>query len=101
MNDDRLARALASARPPQRDDAFVLAVLEAAERERFIAQRWRLALRTLGAGTAAAALAPLVAPWLQGYGEALLSGALYAGALIVLVGAVGVLSRQVARRAER
>ncbi|MEQ1618386.1 MAG: hypothetical protein ABL883_08595 [Terricaulis sp.] len=53
MSDDaRLARAMAAATPKARDQAFILAVLERAEAERFRLHRSRALLR--GAGYAAA-----------------------------------------------
>lgn len=63
MSDDaRFTRAMAAATPKARDQAFILAVLERAEAERFSLHRSRAVLR--GAGYAAAFVG-LLAPALM------------------------------------
>lgn len=83
---ERLVRALAAAHPSERDVAFVVAVLERAERARFRADLLSQALRTLGLATAIASLATLAINYADS--AQLLEGAFYAVALLAMVGAL-------------
>src|SRR5262245_41541569 len=94
-NEARLQRALAADAAPARDPAFTMAVMRAAEAERY---RWETVLSMArGAGLAAAAAglaAPLVG-WANVNAEPLRPGMPGAAALIVLVGMVRLLSARI------
>ncbi|MBL8532122.1 MAG: hypothetical protein JNK94_10340 [Hyphomonadaceae bacterium] len=80
---DRLTRALGADRPPERDGAFVVAVIEAGEHHR---HRRAIVLSVFrAAGLAAAAAAAAAWAWNALSGFALTDGLLLAGAIIALV----------------
>jgi hypothetical protein len=85
--EEKLARAMAQASPAARDPAFVLAVLERAEHERFRRGAVQSLLRGVAATAAVAALAILLGEWAAAHADALLQGAVWAAALITLFAA--------------
>ena len=94
-SEARLQRALAASAAPRRDPAFTLSVIRAAEAQRY---RRETILAVLKAGGLAAAVASLLAPfldWAAANGDALRSGVLSAAALLVLVGTSRLVSARV------
>ena len=101
MSDEtRLERALAAAAAPARDGAFVMAVLERAERERFRhAAAWS-ALRGAGLTSAACAVLVLLMNWAAAQLAAVVTdGLLLAAALLGVVIAARLLASRVGARA--
>jgi hypothetical protein len=92
--DARLERALSAPAAPAGDPAFVLAVIERAERERFRTASVLTLLRGAGLAAAAAALAVPLAEWGAAHSEALQSGLLAAGGLLALAGATRFMTEQ-------
>lgn len=84
----RLAEAMADAGAPARDPAFVLAVIEEAERERFRTASLLSVLRGGGVAAAAAALAGPFLSWSAANAEALQTGLIMTTGLLVLVSAI-------------
>lgn len=90
----RLDRAMAAAVAPQRDSAFVLAVLERVEAERFRRAALFAALR---GGAMAAAIAALLVPfvgWAAMQGVALVDGLTWAATLFAILGGARLLARR-------
>lgn len=81
----RLARAMAAARPPAQDNAFVMAAIEAADRARYRRAAAAAMLRTGGLAAAATALAPTVWAWASSGAAGLQDGALLAGGVFAAV----------------
>jgi hypothetical protein len=95
MDDqDRLARALAAARPPAHDPLFALAVMRAAEQSRLKAELAKRLLRAAGLAAAAAALAVPLVGWVAANAEAVQSGILAAGGLSAMI----LMARHLAQR---
>jgi hypothetical protein len=101
MNDQtRLDRAIAASAAPERDGAFVMAVLERAERERFRhAAAWS-ALRGVGLTSAAAAVLVLLTNWAAAQPAAVITeGLLLAAALLAVVSVARLFTSRVGARA--
>jgi hypothetical protein len=86
MNQEaRLARALSASGAPPADPAFVLAVMEQAERERFKARAALRLLRSAGLAAAIAAAAVPFLAWAAENSESLQTGLVTAMGLVALV----------------
>lgn len=92
--DDRLARALQAPTAPQRDYAFTLAVMEAAERQRYRNASIITVARTVGTATAVCALAIPALAWRPENLAALQDGAVLAGAMLALVSFARIMSQR-------
>lgn len=95
--ESRLARALAGASPSARDHAFLLAVLERAEQQRFRRAALRSTLQGAALTGAAAALMLMFAGWAQDHAAAVTDGVVTTAALITLIGG----ARMVIRRLQQ
>ncbi len=93
-NEARLMRAMAAASPPSVDPGFMIAVMEAAERQRFRAETAHRLLRVAGMAAAAAALAAPFWGWAAANAEALQNGILMAGGLLALVAFTRVMTQR-------
>jgi hypothetical protein len=91
-NEARLKAALAAGGAPSRDPAFTVAVMRAAETERYRAATIRAMLKGAGLAAAAASLAEPFLGWAGANAEALQEGVLAAAGLLVLVAAARLLS---------
>lgn len=97
MSDARLMAALGASAAPARDPRFALAVIEAAEADRFRLATIRAMLRSAGVTVACAALALPLAGWAVANVEALENGLLAgAGFLVLAAGARGLAQRATA-----
>lgn len=85
VSESRLTRALAADRAPARDPGFTLAVMRAAEAERFRFRAVGSVLRGAGLTAAASALLLPLAAWVGSNPAGLQDGVVMAGALIALV----------------
>jgi hypothetical protein len=94
-NEARLARALAADGAPRRDPAFALAVIRAAEAERYRAETIRSVLKGAGMAAAAASLLVPFLSWPGAHAGALQSGILGAASLLVLVAGARLASARV------
>lgn len=95
MNDEvRLARALAAASPRARDQAFLLAVLERAEQQRFRHAALRSTLQGAALAGAAAALMLILAGWAQSHAAAVMDGVVSTAGLITLIGGARMMIRR-------
>lgn len=81
----KLERAFAATAAPKRDTAFVIAVLERAEAERYRTERARKVLTGAGLAAGAAGLAALAGAWLTEQPPTAMTGAVLAVALGALV----------------
>lgn len=93
-SEARLMRALGGSAAPARDPAFTLAVIRAAEAERYRAAAARSMLRGAALAAAAAALALPFLSWAAANSDALQSGILSAGALLTLVGGARLMTQR-------
>lgn len=91
-NEARLTAALAAGGAPRRDPAFTMAVIRAAEAERYRTATIRAMLKGAGLAAAAASLAVPLLGWAASNGEALREGILGAAGLLLLVAAARLLS---------
>ena len=91
-NEARLKAALAAGGAPSRDPAFTVAVMRAAETERYRAATIRSMLKGAGFAAAAASLAVPFLGWAGANAEALQEGVLAAAGLLVLVAVARLLS---------
>jgi anti-sigma factor RsiW len=94
-NEARLQRALAAGAAPPRDPAFTMAVLRAAEAERYRLETARSVLRGAGLAAALASLAVPFLGWASANADALQTGALGAAGLFVAVVGVRVASSRI------
>ncbi len=92
-SEARLMRALGSPLAPARDPAFTLAVIRAAETERFRAAAAQSMLRGAARAAAAAALAVPFLAWAGANMDALEAGILASAALLTLVGAARLMTQ--------
>jgi hypothetical protein len=88
----RLRAALGASAAPARDPGFALAVIRAAEAERYQAASAQSVLRAGGIAAAAAALAAFGLDWAAGNPGAFQNGILSAAGLISLVGLARLMS---------
>lgn len=88
----RLRAALGGSAAPARDAGFALAVIRAAEAERYRAASAQSVLRAGGIAAAAAALVALGLDWAAGNPGAFQNGILSAAGLISLVGLARLMS---------
>jgi hypothetical protein len=95
-SEARLARALAADAAPARDPAFIIAVMQDAERERFRADLMGTVLRGAGVAAAVAALAIPLGSWAAANAEALQAGVAGSAGLIALVAAARIMTQRAA-----
>lgn len=91
-NEARLMAALAAGAAPRRDPAFTMAVMRAAEAERYRTATARSMLKAAGLAAAAASLALPLLDWAGANAGALQEGVLGVASLLVLVAAARLLS---------
>lgn len=92
--EDRLARALQAPVAPERDYAFTLAVMEAAELQRYRHASAMALVRTAGIATTVCALAIPALAWGAGDVAGLQDGAVLAGAMLALVSFARIMSQR-------
>jgi len=92
----RLARALGQSAAPARDPAFAMAVIRAAEADRFKAEAARSMLRWGGVAAAGACLALLLAGWTNLNWDGVQSGILGAGGIFALVATTRLMTQRLA-----
>ena len=97
----RLAAALGAAAAPQRDPTFTLAVIRAAESQRFKAEAARTMLSTGAVAAAAASLLLIVAGWTSMNWDGVQSGILGAGGIFALVAMARLMTQRLAPAAAR
>lgn len=95
VNEERLMRALSAPVAPTRDPAFTLAVISAAEAERYRVQTMRNVLRGAALAAAAVSLAAPMASLSAGQAQALLTGIATAAGLVLMVGAARFMSARI------
>jgi len=95
-SEARLTRALAADAAPARDPAFMIAVMQGAERARFRADLAGTVLRGAGVAAAIAALAVPLGSWAAANAEALQTGLGGAVGLIALVAATRIMTQRAA-----
>jgi hypothetical protein len=93
MSEERLMSALGASAAPKRDAAFVVAVLERAEKERYRAESLKALLKGAGLAAAGAALLVLLGGWVGSHAEAAQTVVMTAGALIGLVATTRLMAR--------
>ena len=91
-NEARLMAALAADGAPRRDPGFTMAVMRAAEAERYRSATVRAMLTGAGLAAAAASLAVPFVNWAGSNGDALSEGMMGAASLLLLVAAARFLS---------
>jgi hypothetical protein len=91
-NEARLRAALAAGAAPARDPAFTMAVMRAAEAERYRRETIHSMLKWAGMAAAAASLIVPFLGWAGAHAEALENGVLGAGSLLALVAAARFMS---------
>jgi anti-sigma factor RsiW len=102
MNTEaRLAAALGASAAPARDPGFTLAVMRAAEAERFREAAARSMLRWAALGAAAALLAVAAAGWVVANWDQAESGILAAGAIFALAAPARLMTQRLASAAAR
>ena len=92
----RLARALGQSAAPVRDPAFAMAVISAAEADRFKAEAARSMLRWGGVAAAAACLALFLAAWTNLNWDGVQTGILGTGAIFALVATARLMTQRLA-----
>ncbi|MGQ0531677.1 MAG: hypothetical protein ACT4OF_03175 [Caulobacteraceae bacterium] len=97
----RLARAFGESAAPARDPAFTLAVIQAAERERFRAEFARSMLRSAGMAAAGASLVIMLAGWAALNWEGVQGGILGVGGIFALVAMSRLMTQRLAPAAAR
>lgn len=97
----RLARAMSASAAPARDPAFTLAVIEAAETERFRMEAAQSMLRWAGLAAAGAALALVLAGGISSHWQGVQDGILGAGGIFALVATARLMTQRLAAAAAR
>lgn len=97
----RLAAALGAAAAPLRDPGFTLAVIRAAEAQRFKADAARKMLSAGAVAAAAASLLVVLAGWSAVHWEGVQSGILGAGGIFALVAMARLMTQRLAPAAAR
>jgi hypothetical protein len=97
----RLAAALGAAAAPARDPGFTLAVIRAAEADRFKAEAARSILSWGAVAAAAACLALMLAGWTALHWDGVQSGILGAGGIFALVATARLMTQRLAPAATR
>ena len=92
----RLAAALGDAAAPARDPGFTLAVIRAAEADRFKAEAVRSMLSWGAVAAAGACLALMLAGWTSLHWEGVQSGILGAGGIFALVATARLMTQRLA-----
>lgn len=94
--ESRLAAALGASAAPSRDPVFTLAVIRAAEADRFKAETIRSMLSAGAVAAAAASLVLLLAGWTALNWEAVQGGILGAGGIFALVAMARLMTQRLA-----
>jgi hypothetical protein len=97
----RLAAALGSTAAPARDPGFTLAVIRAAEADRFKAEAARSMLSWGAVAAAAACLALMLAGWTSVHWQGVQGGILSAGVIFALVATARLMTQRLAPAAAR
>jgi hypothetical protein len=97
----RLAAALGAAAAPARDPGFTLAVIRAAEADRFKAEAVRSMLSWGAVAAAAACLALMLAGWTSLHWQGVQGGILGAGGIFALVATARLMTQRLAPAAVR
>jgi len=97
----RLAAALGAASAPARDPGFTLAVIRAAEADRFKAEALRSTLTSGAVAAAAACLALMLAGWASLNWSGVQTGILGAGGIFALVATARLMTQRLAPAAVR
>ncbi|MEZ5957028.1 MAG: hypothetical protein R3C27_07465 [Hyphomonadaceae bacterium] len=97
----RLAAALSAVAAPVRDPAFTMAVIRAAEADRFKAAAVRSTLTSGAVAAAAACLALMLAGWTNLNWDGVQSGILGAGGIFALVATARLMTQRLAPAAVR
>ncbi|MEZ5961555.1 MAG: hypothetical protein R3C30_14195 [Hyphomonadaceae bacterium] len=97
----RLAAALGTASAPPRDPSFTLAVIRAAEADRFKAEAFRATLTSGAVAAAGACLALMLAGWTSVNWQGVQGGILGAGGIFALVAAARLMTQRLAPAAVR
>lgn len=92
----RLASALGQSAGPVRDPTFTLAVIRAAEGERFRAETARAVLRSAALAAAGASLALALANWSGANWQGVQGGILAAGGIFALVATARLMTQRLA-----
>lgn len=99
--ETRLAAALGASAAPARDPAFTLAVIRAAEAERFRADAALSMLRWGGMAAVVACLGLLLAGWTGTHWDGVQGGILGAGGIFALVAMARLMTQRLAAAAAR